>query len=408
MKMLERSWQPSLAAVLAGALWAPGLPASMAAEPAGPDRTGSRPARTARDEIDWDRARELYRRSQRGQTLSPEDRAYLERAKRARAEGRGPGRVSRPGRAPKAPPATARTGLVPLDQMTDKDTYKAEDGGLYGGGKNVPPPKHQKATQRELARIAPLGRDGKPAPDGKVVLISVGMSNTTQEFSRLKAMADRDAGKWSKLVIVDGAQGGQDAQRWSGPEMPAWQRLQQRLRQAGVTAEQVQVAWIKHARMGPARFGEYPKHARELMGHVRQSLQIARRKFPNLRVAYLSSRIYAGYATTPLNPEPCAYESAFAVRRLILDQARGDAALNYDPAKGDVKAPLLLWGPYLWADGLTPRRSDGLVWKREDLGGDGTHPSGSGRDKVARLLLSFLKTNPNARTWFRGPGAAAP
>jgi hypothetical protein len=34
------------------------------------------------------------------------------------------------------------------------------------------------------------------------------------------------------------------------------------------------------------------------------------------------------------------------------------------------------------------------VWKREDLAGDGTHPSQSGRDKVAHLLLSFLRVYP--------------
>ena len=41
-------------------------------------------------------------------------------------------------------------------------------------------------------------------------------------------------------------------------------------------------------------------------------LNMAKERYPNLRVAYLSSRIYAGYATTPLNPEPYAYESAFS------------------------------------------------------------------------------------------------
>ena len=121
------------------------------------------------------------------------------------------------------------------------------------------------------------------------------------------------------------------------------------------------------------------------MGHFRASLAIARQKFPNLRVAYLSSRIYAGYAVTSLNPEPYAYEGGLAVRRLILDQIKGNAGLNYDPAKGELKSPLLLWGPYLWADGTTPRKSDGLIYNREDLGPDGTHPSGSsGRDKVAQ------------------------
>jgi lysophospholipase L1-like esterase len=46
-------------------------------------------------------------------------------------------------------------------------------------------------------------------------------------------------------------------------------------------------------------------------------------------------------------------------------------------------------------------RTDGLVvWKREDLGPDGTHPSMLGREKVARLLMTFLKTDLTSRSWF--------
>jgi hypothetical protein len=85
---------------------------------------------------------------------------------------------------------------------------------------------------------------------------------------------------------------------------------------------------------------------------------------------------------------------------LIQDQIKGNQELNFDPARGPVKAPLLLWGAYLWGDGLTPRQSDGLVWKREDLGGDGIHPSEAGRRKVAALLLKFCKTDANLKSWF--------
>ena len=70
------------------------------------------------------------------------------------------------------------------------------------------------------------------------------------------------------------------------------------------------------------------------------------------------------------------------------------------PVAGAVKAPLLLWGPYLWADGVTPRQSDRLTYTREDLAGDGTHPSEAGRDKVARVMLDFFKTDPLAKSWF--------
>jgi lysophospholipase L1-like esterase len=48
--------------------------------------------------------------------------------------------------------------------------------------------------------------------------------------------------------------------------------------------------------------------------------------------------------------------------------------------------------------------ADDLVWKPDDLGPDGTHPSQSGRRKVAELLLKFMKTDPTAKTWFTKAG----
>ena len=168
--------------------------------------------------------------------------------------------------------------------------------------------------------------------------------------------------------------------------------LDQRLQQAGVTAQQVQVAWIKQAIPAPEYLGDFPKHAEVLKGHMVGLLKQLKERFPNVRIAYLSSRIYAGYATTHLNPEPYAYESAFVVRWLIEDQIKGES--------GSAKSPLLLWGPYLWADGEKGRKTDDLVWKPEDLGPDGTHPSDRGRRKVAELLLRFMKTDPTAKVWF--------
>jgi hypothetical protein len=209
------------------------------------------------------------------------------------------------------------------------------------------------------------------------------------------------------VVLVDGAQGGMEASAWANPERvrqmgrpDPWSVLEQRLNEAGFSARQVQVAWIKQARAMPASLGEFPRHAQELRDHLAVIVRKLEQRFPNLRIAYLSSRIYAGYALMPLNPEPFAYESAFAVRWLIEDQIGGKGHLNFDPARGEVEAPLLLWGPYLWADGVKGRKADDLVWKREDLGGDGTHPSPAGQRKVAQLLLRFFKTDATAKTWF--------
>ena len=49
-------------------------------------------------------------------------------------------------------------------------------------------------------------------------------------------------------------------------------------------------------------------------------MNLLKKRYPNVKIVYLSSRIYAGYATTGLNPEPHAFESAFSVRWLVQDQ----------------------------------------------------------------------------------------
>jgi hypothetical protein len=281
--------------------------------------------------------------------------------------------------------------------MTANDRYKGEDGGLYGAGMNVPPPAQYNAALAEMAKIKPLDASGNPSASGKIGFISIGMSNTTMEFSVFKQLADADPSKSSAVSIVDGAQGGQTAKIWATQSSP-WQVLAQRLQAAGVTPAQVQVAWIKQADAQPT--GEFPAEAQELQGELAVIVQKLQQSYPNIRISYLSSRIYAGYATTALNPEPYAYEGAFSVRWLIQNQINGNPGLNYNAAAGPVTSPLLLWGPYLWAAGLTPR-SDGLTWLPGDFTTtDGTHPSTSGSLKVANMLLDFLKTNELARPWF--------
>ncbi|MEA3208408.1 MAG: hypothetical protein QOE70_1465 [Chthoniobacter sp.] len=348
---------------------------------AGKDASGSN--------LDMHRARELFARSQRGEQLTADERAFLEKAKAAMQQGGG-------ARGGPVPEAKSETGLAPLTDLAEK--YQGQDGGLYGQGQNQPPPELAKTAQAETARIQPLDAEGKPSSSGKIVLLSIGMSNTTQEFSKFVQLANPDTEKAANVVLVDGAQGGQTADRIADESAQFWSVIDQRLTASGVTPKQVEVVWLKEANAGPS--GGFPAATEHLKDALAQDVAIAKRRYPNLRIAYLSSRIYAGYATTALNPEPYAYEGALAVRWLIQDQMKGEPKLNANPAKGEVKAPLLLWGPYLWADGVKGRKAGDLVWKREDFGSDGTHPSESGRQKVAEQLLKFFKTDPNTRTWF--------
>ncbi len=87
-------------------------------------------------------------------------------------------------------------------------TYKGEVGGFSPGGTNEPPAAYADAGLRASRAIVPRDAQGRPDPNGKIVLLSVGMSNATQEFSAFVAMARSDAKRDPHVVVVDGAQGG--------------------------------------------------------------------------------------------------------------------------------------------------------------------------------------------------------
>jgi hypothetical protein len=116
-------------------------------------------------------------------------------------------------------------------------------------------------------------------------------------------------------------------------------------------------------------------------------------EWPNTRLMFLHSRIYAGYARDSLNPEPFAYEYGLAVRFTIFAQiSQADNGGPADEVAGDLnyrKSPVLLWGPYFWANGKHAN-SDGTMWVEEDFWRDGTHPSRSGVAKVGKILFDFF------------------
>jgi hypothetical protein len=293
--------------------------------------------------------------------------------------------------------AGTSTGNVPLTDLGPA-TYQGFLGGLYPGGSNARPAAHQAAGLAAAGAIVPLDTLGNPAADGKVVLISIGMSNCTQEFSALIPKANADPGKRPDVRLIDCARGGQAAGDINTPGAAYWDTVFTRLRGHGSSPLQPQVVWLKQAERAPT--GGFPAATNVLLADLGAIVRIVKQKLPNVRACYFTSRIYAGYASTTLNPEPYAYESGFAVKWLIEAQINGVDSLNHDPAAGPVEAPWLSWGPYLWADGLVAR-ADGFTWQCSSfVTSDGTHPSVEGRNIVADSLLAFFKRDDTTAPWF--------
>src|SRR5256885_7697876 len=279
-------------------------------------------------------------------------------------------------------------GRVPLTQL-GSGAYKGFVGGLYPSGTNVEPSAHSAAGQSRAQAIEPLDTSGAPNAGGKMVLLSLGMSNTTQEFcasgsttmscspwSFMGQAAADTAVNHSTLAIVNGARGGQDAQTWDAATDANYDTVRlNRLAPLGLTERQVQVVWVKQADAGPrdslpsAQADAYALESR--LANIARALKT---HYPNLTVIFFSSRIYAGYATTTLNPEPFAYESGFAVKWLIqaqIDQIANGGTVT-DTRAGDLnyntRAAWLPRGPYPWAGGTPPRPGDGLGWARGEFG----------------------------------------
>ncbi|MEI7854379.1 MAG: hypothetical protein WCJ06_11765 [Planctomycetota bacterium] len=55
---------------------------------------------------------------------------------------------------------------------------------------------------------------------------------------------------------------------------------------------------------------------------------------------------------------------------------------------------------------MTPRQSDKLVYNREDLAVDGTHPSQVRRHKVANVMLEYSRMTPWQNLGSKGKRAA--
>ena len=298
---------------------------------------------------------------------------------------------------------TGQTKLpgVPLNDL-GTGTYIGKQGGLYPGGSNVRPAAHDSDGVAIAAGIQPLDANGNVDPvNGKIGILSIGMSDTFDVFLTFMADANASPSKNPAVTFVPGAQPRASATMFADPNNAVWNPIMQNfLPQSGLTANQVVIGWVND---GNTTTGTFPSNMQQTQANLESIARNLYTKFPNIKLAYYGSRFYAGYSNgtvSPANPEPYAYQTGFAVKWTIQDQLNGVASMNYNAANGPVVAPWVDWGLYDWANGLLAR-SDGLVWTCQDLESDGTHPSQSfGREKDSNMLLNFFKTDDTTTPWF--------
>ena len=292
----------------------------------------------------------------------------------------------------------------------------------------------------------------------------------------------------SHVVLWDGALGQQTLNKWgptpigyyainqnctlthgdqANPECN-WVRVNEDLQRNGFSEYQVQAVFIKDSNTSPHCDLKHafwdstctqtpPVHpellspidtyqAEQYLGDILRYLKCCKLnpdgsssgnpRYPNLKQVFSTSRIYGGWANGNsngcINPEPFAYELAFTVQRVIVQQINQTNGITSpsDPYSGQLDhtvAPWFDWAPYLWAAGINKSPGNQLNWCDYSTRGlpeciatgtpgdvrfgdqdpnyaiyfgDQIHPTGWGTLKVANQLRFWLQgTLPAAQTY---------
>lgn len=158
------------------------------------------------------------------------------------------------------------TGFTPLNEFATGEKYLSlYEGGLYPGNQNELPTSHLIRGLTEAKTIKPRAANGTVSANGRIILMSIGMSNTTQEWcaatsitqpcgatSFMAQAAELDTINFNQVTLIDGAKASQVSTQWDQPTDANYDRIRDTiLTPQGLSEAQVQGVWVKVANAGP-------------------------------------------------------------------------------------------------------------------------------------------------------------
>ena len=272
------------------------------------------------------------------------------------------------------------TTPIPLPEL-GADTYLGEQGGLYPGGLNVPPPAY--AGQLEAGSCYDPG-------SGKAVVIVMGMSMAQNSMDGWREFLNRPEIN-DDLIVVD-ATVGSNQQRFeqvSYWDLTYWNTVLQRLSAAGVTADQVRCVVYHNSWSGPT--GGFPDYPQMLKDSFATTMGIIQDRLVNVELIIVNSRHYGGWNPQSKQPEPYAFWDSFAVKWLIADRIACEVDCG----------ALYVWNAYQWnfwapSTGIP----NGTIWPQSHFIEDGLHLSEAGKAETGLLWHEYFSTQSWSIPWY--------
>lgn len=298
------------------------------------------------------------------------------------------------------------TGLISLVDLQTGFYLGEFQGGLYPGGSNTMPLSNLNKGIKVAKSIRPLDSLGNiDYVNGKVYLACFGSSTSVQPFKKYQEqLADAEGLNNCFKTILCNHVGG--IENMTIDNTGYWEDIDiEKLIPAGATREQIQVGWMMNSSREDSIY-DMPLQADSIRAKYVRAFQALSFIYPNLKILYLTSPYYGGYADTlddnfMVNQEPCSYHSSFATKWVIEDQMFGDPALRYkEPGR---MVPFLSWGPHVWADGMRANTYDGLYWDCADFkfDGAGIHLNDGGKEIFGNMIYDFFLNDTIASFWYK-------